>query len=325
MRKNILVTISLSIFILICTYYYFSSNRNAIELTPIQTPKISTQIKPQTKTIPTLKVDEKNIDIHKLSELTKEYLTSKDLKAFIELAKRKPDQGGGYYASHALSKCYNITLLLEGRISYTPKDGGFSQENYGKRQTAFEKVRNLCQNVNSTDLSKKSINEILKLSQNSNDISNQLSNELDKSKSITDPKQHYNAQALFHEKLMHSQDPIMLARYGTKLNTTSSQSSADFWLDGQSYSYTSFDGAKLHKAWDLVPCAFGLDCGLTHPQVAAMCFNHNLCTDSLFHLYHAQYKLSGDNGQNFERMMYFYRRLVEVIRSKDMSPFRPNN
>jgi hypothetical protein len=327
MKKIIFSTISLGTFLLVSAFYYYSSNRDTTDLTPIETANISRHVQQTNqKPIATLPVNEITINPTKQNELIKEYLSSQDLQGFIQLAKRKLDQGGGYYAFYALGNCYSIRTSLAGRTNYTAKEGGFSLENYGKRQAAFERVRNLCQNVPSTDLTLEGLKEIKKFSKNSNDLYNQIGSEFQKTDSINDARQRYDAQALLREKLIDSQDPILLKHFGTiNLNTTSGQNSADFWLDGQTFSYQSPDGKLMKKAWDLVPCAFGLDCGMTHPQVAAMCFNQNLCTESLFHLTHAQFKLNGDNGQKFERMMYFYRRLVEVIRSKDISPFRPNN
>lgn len=258
------------------------------------------------------------------SELAMKYSTTKDMRAFVEYAKRHPELGGWYYAEQGLAICslvQNYVIKGQPALNY---DSKHSPELYSKRQKAFESLRTSCQGFLPDEMSDDSINKMSKQGIEKQDIFLKIVDDYKKTNDIKNIEQQSKSQLEIKEKILLTKDPLLIAQYGSLINAQSNQAPISYWLDGKSYGESNNEANDIRAAWSLVQCSLGSSCDQTNQEVMYMCLYRNRCADSLPELVQKDLERGGDkDGKQFQKVMQLQKRLIEIVQDGEFSAFKP--
>ena len=255
--------------------------------------------------------------------LAKKYSESRDMRVFVEFAKNHPELGAWYYAERGLRECGFIrNEILKGRKSYVYGEA-YNADQYAQRQQAFERLSQLCQGFLDHEIEEKNRTKIGVQALRAGDRTYALLEELSSAKAKANRDERDKAVLGVKEKIFRTQDPLLMEEFGALLNARTEGNSANFWLDGVSFSMLSDEGRNMSLAWKLIPCSLGMTCDQFSPSVALQCLQLNQCAPNLSELIRMQLLEEGDtNGVRFAQVQAYAQRLKQIIDEGNWDAFQ---
>lgn len=96
--------------------------------------------------------------LRKTSAMAREFYTSQDLRAFVEQAKKRPQEGGMTYAYKAIVYCRDAQKMP----SSMPYRSGENSVSYSKRLSTFNQMKYRCQGFSEEELSDEALGTLNK-------------------------------------------------------------------------------------------------------------------------------------------------------------------
>lgn len=215
--------------------------------------------------------------LHKTSAMAKEFYASKDLRAFVEQEKKRPQEGGMTYAYQAMAYCRNVQKMPSS-MPYRP---GADSVTYGKRLSTFNEMKYRCQGFSEEELSDQAFGALDRERKKQQDALAVVSSLLLQkngglSQAREDQKKYIDAMAAL-------QDPVKIDDGISIVSIhTNKKGETGYWFDGR-FDIPTLENnmVPVRDAMQLLPCSFGMTCDGTNQTVALSCVYQEKCYDSL--------------------------------------------
>ncbi|MGB9150762.1 MAG: hypothetical protein WCB36_11005 [Burkholderiales bacterium] len=239
------------------------------------------------------------------------YLTSKNLRAFIDTAKQHPEKGGYWYAYMAGSYCAQVHLFQQGapeislraepQIIVKPDS---DPEVNQRRQRDLDEITSKCQGVTKDDFSRPSLSVEMRGAKDVAWAAMAAYDEPDIGKKTT-----------LLKALLDLNDPFLIRDAGMPLINNST-------LDGSFYEGVLVPLPIINAAWSLMPCTLGTPCGTENPLVKLECAIRSQCYNDLESL------LFNTGGATFNavdraRIVSLSKSMSDSVRNKNVAAFLP--
>lgn len=250
-------------------------------------------------------------------EVLRDYESAFDLRTFVETAKRKPAQGGIFYALRALSECAEHRLPGRGAAPSISIDVSATdnQETAIAQLRAMQVLQHRCSGFTPDELSERARRDLRAHGEAAGDLL--LLAERRFSESIAEMNSQMRREAA--RTVLSLQDPYLLEALGPKIMMGGSTSdSATYVLDGKRYHGAAAKEVEL--AWALIPCAFGARCDqpLATIEASLTCLRESRCPKNRFD---AVWEPVQWDTTAHGRILQIHDRLREVIRSLEVDAF----
>ncbi|MBR7782653.1 hypothetical protein [Undibacterium luofuense] len=249
----------------------------------------------------------------KTLEIAKAYYASKDLRAFAEMAKKRPQEGGATYAFNAINICIDIQKIPDIKASdYT------DAVLFGKKQSALNDLRYRCQGFLSKELTQQGLSELSKSMSDAKDL---LAQKRDGYfQTMGGLAQEKAPSAEQRQKLLIDladlQDPDTIARFGIGASVYfNEKNELSFWVSGETYA-TRERRALIEDAWSWASCYLGVDCGANSLILLTRCASDSKCFDSIDLYYRDKY---ATQPGIFEQLIILRDVIVNAFRTRDFS------
>ncbi|NDI85613.1 hypothetical protein [Undibacterium crateris] len=306
----------------VATFFYFHHEQSAAtnqDTHPVKqnlAPQIS--VKKNEATVPNkLSVSEKD---KSLSMLLSE---SKNMRAFVEYAKKFPEKGGYGYGLRALYDCAYARGLLTKKQSNLQYDPRKNSESYAARQTSFEAVRYRCQDFSDSELASAAIEAHKAEGVQKGDFILQAE-KLRSTISTNKPVESAKVKEKILDQIFLTKDPLLVAEYGFKVANDGKAQGSSFVLDGKSYPTFSVDGWMIRTAWKLAACELQADCSANNMEVVSSCLGYARCFPDLPS--YLKFELAGygdSDGSKYVQAQLLSRQILDAINRGDLQFFRP--
>lgn len=249
----------------------------------------------------------------KVGEIVQAFYASKDLRAFADMAKKRPQDGGVTYAVKAAFACAEVR-----RFPDVTSGENADQALIVKKQTALNELRDRCKGFLPDELTPIGLGEQFKAKSSSGDVLEQILSKLDQV--LDDLAQKKVLSAEHRQKLLNEmvdlQDPVVIIGAGMIVGLHFNERSEEsVWFDGNSYS----DNASTHQimdAWLWAACQFGTDCTANSLELLGSCVRNNKCFDSADLYFRDKY---ASQPAVFEQLTVQRDIIVNAIRTRDFS------
>lgn len=249
----------------------------------------------------------------KTLEIAKAYYASKDLRAFAEMAKKRPQEGGATYAFNAINMCIDIQKIPD------IKAGDYTDATlFGKKQAALNDLRYRCQGFLSKELTQPEFFELSKSMSDANDL---LAQKRDAYfQMMGGLAQEKSPSAEQCQKLLNDladlQDPDTIARFGTGASVYfNEKNELSFWVNGETYA-TRERRALVEDAWSWASCYLGVDCSANSLMLLSRCASDGKCFDSMDLYYRDKY---AKQPGIFEQLINLRDIIVTAFQTRDFS------
>jgi hypothetical protein len=238
-------------------------------------------------------------------------------RAFVVEALGQPTSGGWLYASKALDDCRTMQVAQkrDGASLQLP----VSHPMHAEVNTAYQRLQAVCSQFTAEDL------------QGSPALYSADRQGQDPLLSaIRDYRQVFERQTTPLEQrsralstVLSTQDPLVLSWLGPQIAMVPGDSAGS---DGV-YVYLASERVRLGnnpslaRAFDLLPCEFGLPCDLRDAATLSYCAAGGECFANRYELVR-RFHLNGDDAA-YERTLRYVRDLAAAVRSKYVSYFSP--
>lgn len=245
----------------------------------------------------------------KTLEIAKAYYASKDLRAFAEMAKKRPQEGGATYAFSALNICIFIRKVADVKATdYTNADL------FAKKQAALNDLRYRCHGFTSRDLSLEGKNEFVGGIVESGDLLERVRNDFFQ---LVQENPFTATQRL---KLMNGlaelQDPATIALYAIEASRYyNDKNQQSYWVNGETY---ADNGGRdlVEDAWRWASCQLGVDCKANSLLLLTFCVHDNKCFDSIDMYYRDKYI---SKPTMFQQLIVLRDIVVNAFQTRDFS------
>ena len=249
----------------------------------------------------------------KTLEIAKAYYASKDLRAFAEMAKKRPQEGGATYAVKALDICIPIHKIPDVKANdYT------DAVLFAKKQAALNDLRYRCQGFVGKDMTSESLGEFYKAMNQSGDLLARSRNDF--FQLLGGLAQENSVTATQRLKLMNGiaelQDPDTIASYGIGAGLYyNEKGEQSYWVNGETYADNG--GRELvEDAWRWASCQLGVDCKANSLLLLTFCIHDSKCFDSIDLYYRDKY---ATQPGIFEQLIILRDVIVNAFRTRDFS------
>lgn len=258
----------------------------------------------------TSKVEAPKQHVVKTRAMANEFYASHDLRAFVEKAKTRPEEGGISYAYQAFSKCKTIRQDLEA-VPNLPVDTKEDSVSYGKRLEIYNKMKYLCQGFTADELSDDSLVELIKSLLDSTDVISMAES------SISKNPQHRQE---YYKQIVELQDPILIQRENSTERDKNSKGEKGQWFDGEFYP-VSKGKSPYYDSWQLVSCSFGASCDNSNNVITSLCIREGKCYDNLSDFY--KYYVYKDDEASFNKLIQLNNQITKAIKQGRTEAFLP--
>lgn len=274
----------------------------ALRTAPLSTPSLSTAapVQVQAARVPAQ---------HLSRRISAELFAASSGHAFVEQARKRPAEGGIYYARHVLDTCKKEAVLAGTGISNSEAIDAHAR---GIKLTpAPSALPGICRDLTSSELDALRPGQLEVQGIAEGDI---LTTALAALRAARAQRSHAALDAAL-QRLLALQNPLLLRNDGLELLR---QKAGVLWFQSQSY---RFDDEALLNAMHLVPCDFGLPCGATHTMVARHCKLTQRCYSSMDELIARE--AVGNSAADAALTEQLRQRLSLAIRRLDVAAFLP--
>ncbi|MFZ6691983.1 hypothetical protein [Undibacterium sp. SXout20W] len=254
-------------------------------------------------------VTENQPNAKKTVAIAKAFYESKDLHAFAEMAKKRPEEGGISYAFNAAYNCGLVRNIPEVKAD---------SSTYTKSVVALNNLRDRCKNFSDKEISTEGLGELAKLKKEKKDILLlvegdylRFSSEIKKGENtVSDGKR---MQLL--DQTAQLQDSQNFQEQGLSLTLfKNGDKKSGYWIDGQPY-FTESKKEIVSDAWALASCTIGNDCTGASIFLQASCALNGQCFDNLAdYLKQVDY---ANNPQGYADLISVKDKIVNAIQNKD--------
>jgi len=255
----------------------------------------------------------------KTEAIANAYYESKDYRAFAEMAKKRPEEGGISYALAVTQLCSAIRTVSDVKV-----DKQKDSVAYGKSIAALNDLRYRCQGFTNKELSDEEINNLAKLMKDKKDIIwvaheslvANFPNPNDVLKFISDEKRIERLN-----QMVELQDPESIDGQGLNLTLfKNNEGRIGYWIDGEPY-FTESKMSVVTDAWFWASCSIGSECSSKNVFLEYICATDGKCFDNL-----ADYFKQGsyaNNPQGYADLVSVKDKIVNAIQNKDFKTFFP--
>jgi hypothetical protein len=245
----------------------------------------------------------------KVSAMAHDFYSTKNMRAFIAEAKKKPEAGGISYAARGLLEC-------EHRMSWPsslPYDSKQDSAVYAKRLEVLKHSQYLCQGMLPEEVTTYKHSMMQDFGDQEGDIRLKAHTELRAALHSKDP-------VLLRDQVTNwlaMKDPMMLENYGQEVMLSQSGAKNTFWFEGKNYTGEAIK--EIRSAWNLAACEFGAQCDQFDLRVATACIEESRCFNSRF-----EYEQNGlylNKPEAYQRVLAYQKRLVDAIKREDINAF----
>lgn len=249
----------------------------------------------------------------KIAEIVHAYNVSKDLRAFADMAKKRPQDGGATYAFKAAFTCAEVR-----RFPDVTSGNNADQALIARKQTALNELRERCKGFLPDELTPIRLGEQFKYKSSSGDVLEQNRSKLDQV--LEELARGKVLSAEYRRKLLNEmvdlQDPVAISSAGMISGLhVNEKSEESVWLDGKLYSGKA-DADRILDAWVWAACQFGTDCTANSLELLGSCVRDNKCFDSADLYFRDKYAMQ---PAVFEQLTAQRDIIANAIRTRDFS------
>ena len=249
----------------------------------------------------------------KIGEIVQAFYASKDLRAFAEMAKKRPQDGGATYAFKAAFTCAEIQRFPD------VKPGDYTdQALFVKKQAALKELRNRCQGFLPDELTPIRLGEQFKYKSSSGDVLEQMLGKLNEVYDELEQKKTPSAE--HRRKLLNEaadlQEPLFINSAGMMNGLYYNEKKEEaVWFAGQSYTGKA-DLEQIVDASSWAACQFGTDCTASSLHLLMTCVYRNKCFDNADLYFRDKY---ASQPEVFEQLTAKRDIITAAIRTRDFS------
>jgi hypothetical protein len=204
----------------------------------------------------------------KLRNLALDYSQTKNVRAFVALAKQHPELGGYNFAMQALANCGHPTNQYR-ELGYLPKE---SQAAFAKRKEVTQFWYHRCQSLLDSDVDVLTLEAMHKESLEKQDALTQLSERIEKAiaeKNRVEIRRALNQLFAMKAPLDTPHALYLVARAEASDYSGKYSPKSGMWFEGKAH--LENDEQIYWTALDLIPCSFGIVCDQYDMYVAKAC------------------------------------------------------
>jgi hypothetical protein len=264
-------------------------------------------------TIPAAHVPERDDALTRFGRMARERAHARDLRVFVESAKRRPEDGGVAYAIDTLVMCQGLSELATSAARRQREMAQGPADLLAARLNALERLTHRCAGFTREELSRDPP-ELWKSAATSDPL---LAWRSRRSQATRD--RDYGQRRQLAIELFEMRDPLLLASGLASVVGVYEQGKAVVYLDGR-----RFGGLAAEDFWSavgLLECSFGVPCDESDIYVLHACALEGACFSDRIELYRQQ--MFRDAPATFEAILRVRDRLVDAIRRGDIDAFKP--
>lgn len=235
------------------------------------------------------------------SALARRYAASSDLRAFVEQARARPEDGGAFYALRALSECR--TRVPPGELRELEGDASASHAQLLRRSEYIERSHRRCDGFLDEELSDEAVE---RLAEEGVAAGDPLMTRYRRWTRAVETGSYGELEGALGP-ILEAGDPLLLEWVGV--------TGADYWINGFTASGDVDWRERMHDIWRLVACEMGADCSVLDAGRSLDCLLAARCdADGRAAILTGQRWQSERQREALEREV---RRLLAAIRKRD--------
>jgi hypothetical protein len=240
-------------------------------------------------------------------EMARDFESSRDLRDFVERARRRPEAGGISYALAAISYCNSWEGMRDERERLEQEATGSTVPKVQERWLAVSIATGRCDRFKPDEISFEAMHSMYASPAAKHDPIIGIQGRLKSAR--TEQERTEVAR-----EILQMRDPLLLA------------SAARMFSQGNAESLPHVDGRRWGgvsqvaylNAWLLVPCSFGAPCDHADIEVAMACAQYGHCHPDRRELIRARL-----SPQDYADALRLHARLVEIVTTADADALRP--
>lgn len=244
-----------------------------------------------------------------VEQMAHTFYTAKNMRAFIEMAKKKPKEGGMSYAARGLLEC-ETRMGWPASLAYDAKQDSAL---YAKRQAALKFSQYLCEGMLPAEVHHLQMSVMTTQAEEQGDVQNLAFRQMWAAIVEKD-------EAAIREQVgiwLAMKDPQLIEYFTQSIMLSQSGQKEVFWFEGETYSGTAIN--EIRSAISLAACSFGDRCDANDLRVATDCIEKSRCFDSRFE--YLKNSVSKNNPETFKRVTDYTQRIVSAIQREDINAF----
>lgn len=260
------------------------------------------------------------VEYSSVGRLASERAKFRDLRAYVEMVKQRPKEGGYFMAFEVAGLCVSFRdFANEARRSgLAARIASTNDPSFAERIATLERMEEACRSFTPEELASLTSIASLRDGVRKGDVTftymNVYSDRLGHDKKLAEAER---LQAIRY--LLSTKNPYTLETYPRALSEipATMKLDAEHYLDGKRNGDGSLDA--YFAAWELVGCTYAGLCGKqTDPHVMLACVKDGVCAADRFGLLKAQLP-----AKDYADTMRIYARLIEVVQTKDAAALMP--
>ena len=240
---------------------------------------------------------------------------ARNLRVFAEESKRKPTEGGYYYAELATTFCRQKMPMLSA--SYRQSVVSDTGPQAVQRQTALNRLTEMCGDFTPTEISD-SYSRLPKQGLSLGDPLVKLTSSLINSKSLEERRANFGS-------VIATGDPYFTAQqwiygYGAEAPADKGLGFPIYYFEGKAYTGPALE--QLGAAWEMVPCFMGASCNSqTDTVLMAACVEGSKC----FNTRQEMIRAGTSSQEQYDATVAMAKRIASYVAAKNPAPFAPKN
>lgn len=240
-------------------------------------------------------------------QMAQEAGRARNLRAFVERARKHPEAGGISYALAAIAYCNTWDGLRDERTRLEQEAALSSQPKVHERLLALALAAESCEGFAAGEISIEAMYALYGSPAAKHDPIVNMQGRL---KSARSDEERLEVA----REILGMRDPLLLASAGRMFNPGGADSSS--YVDGRRWGGVSH--AAYLNAWSLVPCSFGLNCDHADVEIAVGCVQYGHCYQDRRERVKARL-----SPQEYADALRLHARLVEIVLTADAEALRP--
>lgn len=247
------------------------------------------------------------------NELYVEMRKARDLRVFVEAAKRRPEAGGYLYATTALLEC---GLLRESQLQpasvaglkqkLAAESGAVARERFAQ----LEFLEQRCAGFSDSELGLEEWKYGIDVARSRDPLYALRSR-------AAAAKKDPNIRQQMLSEMLASKDPLLLAQAQSLMWQALPGAQTATYIDGQPFGGLNAEG--FMQAWRLATCQVTNTCSLLDSDLAQLCAFEGQCTDSIA----AYVRQSAGSPENYDKVVRLANRLTAIIQSGQAGALMP--
>lgn len=240
-------------------------------------------------------------------EMARDFESSRDLRDFVERARKRPNAGGTSYALAAIGYCNSWEGIRDERERLRQEATGSTVPKVEERLLAVSIATGRCDGFKPDEISLEAMYSVYASPAAKHDPIISIQGRLKSAR--TEQERTEVAR-----EILQMRDPLLLASAGRMFSQGTAESLPH--VDGRRWGGVS--QVAYLNAWLLVPCSFGAACDHADIEVAMACARYGHCYPDRRELIRARL-----SPQDHADALRLHARLVEIVTTADADALRP--